>query len=394
LDFYLAAFLVTNIVIFFYLESAPGVLDRQDRVRGRDFLNFYVNGWIVASGNVERLYDHEYFLQVQETLAEVNSLRPRYYPVYPPTTALFFSPLSRLPYGSAIVAWWLISALCFAVSFWFLFQEIWPPRDWRRTVLLALAAFTPVMMTFWNGQLAGFILLLYVSGLRLHHRGRLLASGLVFSLLALKPQLATGVVLWLLLMRDVRTMTALALGVLIQVALTSALLGPEVYLAFVRNAPIYFKLAQIDRVDPSYQHALAGILSNLFGQDRSNWWKGVQAVIALYAAYLLWQVLRRHRTDERWQGSALTLFTLFASLHLLVYDLSLLLIPIVQFWRMRDDDKISDAQGIGGILYLSAMLIPVYELTGFSLVPVVILWALYYLAHAPGPQKVCPVGVS
>jgi hypothetical protein len=61
---------------------------------------------------------------------------------------------------------------------------------------------------------------------------------------------------------------------------------------------------------------------------------------------------------------------------------------------MRDDDKISDAQGIGGILYLSAMLIPVYELTGFSLVPVVILWALYYLAHAPGPQKVCPVGVS
>src|SRR5262249_39042842 len=141
--------------------------------------------------------------------------RPPANPLYPPTTGLIFCALASMPYDTAIVVWWLILATCFAAAFLLLLRWLSPPPAWRWTALLALAAFTPVSSTFWNGQLAGFLLLALVAGLDLHRRGWPFAAGLVLALLALKPQLALGPGLWLLLRLDWRALAGLASGVLI-----------------------------------------------------------------------------------------------------------------------------------------------------------------------------------
>ena len=47
LQFYLAALFLPQVVLFLSLETTSGVLDRQNRVRGRDFIAFYVKDGLV-----------------------------------------------------------------------------------------------------------------------------------------------------------------------------------------------------------------------------------------------------------------------------------------------------------------------------------------------------------
>ncbi|MBV9124783.1 MAG: DUF2029 domain-containing protein, partial [Planctomycetes bacterium] len=273
INFYLAGYLLTQVLLFLFLEATPGVLDRQERVRGRDFLNFYVNGQIVAEGQEHRLYDRDYFLAVQTRQADISPTRPRYYPLYPPMTALLFSSLGKLPYGTAIVLWWTAGALLFLVAGAWALREIQPAQGWRSTTWLALAAFTPVFSTFLNGQLVPVLLVVLIGGLELHRRGRGFWAGCLLSLLALKPQFAVGVFLWLLFRRDKRALGGWFVGLAAQAGLVAGTLGPEVLLAYVQNARIYVELGQIDLITPDHQHSLAGILTNLAGRPYSNWCK-------------------------------------------------------------------------------------------------------------------------
>jgi hypothetical protein len=398
LNFYLAGYLLTECLLFLFLQSTSGVLDRQDRVRGRDFLNFYVNGTIIARGEVEHLYDPDYFLEVQEEIATVNKGRPRYFPVYPPTTAFLFSFLARLPYPSAILLWWLVLAACFLVSGYCLVAEIQPAPAWRTTTILALAAFTPIWFTFINGQLAGVFLLVFYGAVKSHQGNYRLWAGVLLSLLALKPQLAVGPCVWMLFRLDWKALAGFCLGVLLQIGSVTAVLGHEVFVDFVtkgtRNA---LEMARVDQISPDHQHSLGGVLTNLFGQEYTDLFNRVHLAVAAVAALLLFKIVWQGAMLSRpkaafwhWQRytkaakachteySALVIFSVFLTPHLLTYDLSLLLIPVAFLWSMGKADHFEEMK-IGTGVYLSAIPTFLYYFT-FSLVPAALLWALFRLA--------------
>src|SRR6202030_1615200 len=118
-----------------------GMHDRQGRIRGRDFLHFYLAGRIIAHGESHHLYDQSYFLALQRSLVEIDEKCPPYVSVYPPTVALLFSPLGALPYGRAILIWWPIQGVCLLVAGYLLFKVLDPPPSWRHTAWLGLIAF-------------------------------------------------------------------------------------------------------------------------------------------------------------------------------------------------------------------------------------------------------------
>src|SRR5437868_5643295 len=126
LQFYLAGYLLTEIVIFAYMDCTPGVIDRLDRVRGRDFSTFYVTGEIIRDGEGDRLYDQEHFYVRQkelqsitdETPEETLKKRPRNYSLYPPLIPIIFSWLARLEYGDALAVWWLGLLVSFTLAGW------------------------------------------------------------------------------------------------------------------------------------------------------------------------------------------------------------------------------------------------------------------------------------
>jgi hypothetical protein len=397
LNFFCLGLLLAQLALFAGIESTSGVLDRLGRVRGRDFLHFYIAGRLVARGGAGRLYDQDHFLGVQQTIVEINDNSPPYLSVYPPTTALLFSPLGRLPYGTAVVLWWLTQAACFLVSGYLLLRQARLAPRWRLTACLALAAFSPVISTFWNGQLSAFLLLVFVGGLWLRRRERCWQAGCVLSLLALKPQLALGVGVWLLLRRDLRTGAGFCLGLLLQAGFVVTALGPAVLADYAGNGPALGRFAQLYSNTADHQHATAGILFDLLGWRYQTLCNLAHLAVAGCAGLLFWKFLRSRRAVAgggegadawRFEESALVLFSLLLAPHLLTYDLSLLLIPAVNLWIAQlGGDR--EEMPIGVMLYLFATLCMLYLAIGFSLVPLALLWGLYRLARLgpplPGP---------
>jgi hypothetical protein len=388
LNFFFTGLAAAQFALFLWLESTGGVLDRQERVRGRDFLHFYIGGRIVARGEVDRLYDQQYFQQVQRSIAEIDEKRPPYFSVYPPTVSLLASAPGRLPYGEAVCVWWVAQAMCFFAAGCLLVQELRPPPAWRYTAWAGLAAFYPVINTFWNGQLAALLLVGFLVGLWLHGRGRPVAAGCVLSLLAFKPQLAVGVVGWLVLRRDARALSGFSLGLLAQAGVVVAVLGPDVLPDYARNTRLFPALFRLHQNTPDHQHALGGIVIDLFGGEFSGWGLLGQAIVATVAALLLLGVVGPgRRAVGRVEASAAVVFTLLATPHLLTYDLSYLLIPVAYLlsaYRMtRDPGFLTPAVW----LYLAATMASLYWFVGVSLIPVVLLLVLGSLRRLPVVER-------
>jgi hypothetical protein len=391
LQCYLAALFLPQVVLFLVLETTPGVLDRQARVRGRDFIAFYVYGHIILHEDAHRVYERDYFQQVQETFAPIDfdAGRPAANPLYPPTTGLLFCALALLPYGWSVTVWWLVLAGCFALGFTLLVRSLDPLPQWRATAWLALAAFVPVSSTFWNGQLAGLLFLAAVSGLELHRASHRFLAGLALSLLAFKPQLAAGLGLWLLFRLDLRALAGMVLGFGAQVALAALILGPEFFVLYRESLPQYLDLAQRETITPDHQHSLAGILTNWLGASSANACKLVHLLVTAGCAGLLLQIVRvskqrengsSHGTEAgRLEQAAAVIFTVFAAPHLHTYDLVLLLVPIVHLLNWAHQPQPSAELGLAGLLYLAGSMTFVYLVTRFSLVPAVLVLALLVL---------------
>jgi hypothetical protein len=249
-----------------------------------------------------------------------------------------------------------------------------------------LAAFTPVWSTFVNGQLAAVLLLVFYGSLKLHERNYHFWAGCLLALLALKPQFAIGPCLWMLFRLDWRALAGFCLGVLLQVGSTAAVLGHEVFVDFVtKGARNALEMARVDHITPEHQHSLGGVLTNLIGQEYTDLFNRVHLAVAAVAALLFFKIVWSERRSlasglsGRREYSALVIFSVFLTPHLLTYDLSLLLIPVAFLWAMGKAAGHFEEMKIGIFVYLSAIPTFLYYFA-FSLVPVALLWALDRLA--------------
>jgi len=401
LQFYLAGYLLTNVVMFLFTESTGGVIDRFDRVRGRDFATFYVTGQIVHDGEGRRLYDQEYFRQRQEELASITEKRPPNASLYPPPVPIIFSWLARLSYDDALLVWWFGLVICFSLAGWWLVREIEPIPGWKLTTVLAIAAFTPIYYTFLNGQLSAILLLTFMAGLYLHRRGFEILAGIALSLLALKPQFAVGPFLWMLIRWDFRTLGGYCLGGLGQAALSAAALGPKILLDYLNNLRTMPRILQFFHPSPDHGHSLGEVLTIVLGNDYVRICNQIHFAAVAVATFWFFrtvfpkrdrqpdssfkaQATKQARSDEsgwRIEYSALVVLTLLISPHLLTYDVSMLLIPVAILWSGKMQVGEDEERWLGSVLYLSAMITFIYFLIGFSLVPVAMLWTLYQLSR-------------
>jgi hypothetical protein len=394
LSFYLAGYLLTEVLMFAYMESTPGVIDRLGRVRGRDFSTFYITGQIVRDGEEDRLYDQDHFFERQKELASINEEtiknRPRNYSLYPPIVPIIFSWLARLEYGNALLVWWLGLVVSFTLAGWWLIGEIDPAPGWWTTAVLAFAAFTPVNYTFLNGQLSALLLLIFLAGLQLHRGNYHFLAGCMLSLLALKPQFAVGPSLWMLVRKDFRTLAGYCLGGLFQAAWSAAVLGPKVLVDYLHNMWTFGHILKSSHPTPDHGHSMGEVLTIVLGNNYVNLCNGVHLVAVAAGAFwffrtihprsrpLAWKVdEEEYEKNWRMEQSTLVLFSLLLSPHLLTYDLSMLLIPIAHLLSGKMHVDQEEERWLGGLLYLSAMITFIYYLIGFSLVPAAMLWTLF-----------------
>ena len=245
-----------------------------------------------------------------------------------------------------------------------------------------------------------------------------LLAGLVLSLLALKPQLSAGLVLWMLLRRDGRTLTGLATGFAVQFAAVAALLGPGVWHDYFHALPAISAMTRRAHFSPMVEASFVGIASNLASatgdpQAGASAWESAAMKLAYaatvsFALVMLCRVvwsrrpLSKQGAGNREQGGPASsslaapcslpysanyeyacgaMFITVVPPYLIVYDQSLLAVALVMLW--------SSPKWRWGVLLFAAMTAVAANLSlaiGFSATGLVVLATMFAVARTQSPS--------
>jgi hypothetical protein len=358
---------------------------------GCDAMQFYGAADMVNRGEADRLYDQARFQELQFSIGG-NVLRPLHFSFYPPIVALVLSPWARLPFSDAKIVWWAVEAVGFLGVGWMIYRGGLLPSRWRTTALLSLGTLFPLWMAMRVGQLTPLWLIAILAGFFAHQRGKPMTAGFLLSILAMKPQLAVPIFLWLWMRGDRRAIAGMVLGTAVQTLAVMVFLGPGVPAYYATELPAIAKAAKASNYSAAYEQSMAGTLKNVL---LDNAWIApgyrwaailVQPVLMLLAGVLLFRIVRINRRllshgalpqyAQGYEYAAAVLFVLLSTPHLLLYDVCLLAIPIVCLWN-------SPGWRMGVVLYLSTTIFAVflYVLLSVSLMPMLAFWVLYRMGY-------------
>jgi hypothetical protein len=213
------------VALVWLVVTSHGGIDYAGRPLGTDFSDVWTAGRLALAGHPASIYDPAAHYAAQQAAFHDPKI-PFYGWHYPPMFLLAASLLALLPYMAAVAAWQgLTLPLYLGVM-----RAIVP--DKRAT--LVVLAFPAVYMNLTHGQNGFLTAALIGGGLMLLDRRPWLA-GVLFGLLAYKPQF--GVLLPLALVAEGRWKTIAAAGatVIAAAGLTYLIFGEETWRAFLSN---------------------------------------------------------------------------------------------------------------------------------------------------------------
>lgn len=237
--------LLPRIFAIFLIILPPLFAVRQsEKMQGSDFvMTFYPAGAMIASGQAANIYpppsatsfiDAPFNLFAHKTLAQLPKQDVAIY-MYSPLVAAVFVPFSWLSPTAALLLWQTLSLLVLALVAYMLSAG---SRKKAFDYFFMLVLFCPVFHTLLIGHLGIVLGLLPLClGYLLWQKGRELGAGYVWGFLALKPQFLPAALLVagaLLLRRRAKVALGLVLGLLSFAALSAAVLGPDIFVSWLR----------------------------------------------------------------------------------------------------------------------------------------------------------------
>jgi hypothetical protein len=189
-----------------------------------DFDAFYLAAQMVWRGEIAQAYHFAMFTRAQEAYFGA----PRFLPwAYPPPFNLLIAPLASLPYGTAYGLFTAATMTAYLLTLKRLAGE-----GFALVVLATSPALLITVLCGQNGFLTGT--LIGLACLALQHRRAL--AGLPLGLMIIKPHLAVAYAVYLLMTRRWAAIIVGALTVIATSALTTLLLGTDIWDAFIAGA--------------------------------------------------------------------------------------------------------------------------------------------------------------
>ncbi len=324
----LLAILVATIIVHGWMFFR---LRREIATGYPDFTIFYTAGKVVHEGRGRQLYDLETQFALQRSFAPEVKHRENALPFnHPPFEALLFAPLAGLPYVTAYLVWALFN-ITLIVGFWILLR----PRLSRLHALLpalpllAMFSFFPVVMTLLQGQDSILLLFLYGLAFSALATGRAFLAGVCLALALFKFQLVLPFVVVLLVRRQWKVVAGFSFAALVLLIVSAAVVGWNgvmAYPGFVLRLNQSAAQAGIDpRGMPNLRGLVAGSL-HLAGLPASL--LIITLSIALVTLVLRWWHVQSGQNFDLGFSLCLAVTTII-SYHLLVHDLSVLMLPIL-----------------------------------------------------------------
>ena len=213
------------LVLFFYwsdfLATRNGVIGARE-IWGRDFINMWTGGKLIAAHDFTTLYTPEKFMAFQESFY---GPLDRHIFSYPPVTFPLADVLARLPYPVALLVWLGGTAALFYHA-----ARPWWPTTGGAPVLAVL---TPAaLLNIWEGHYGFLIGALFLYGFRWLDT-RPWAAGVAIGMLVIKPQFAVLIPLVLVLRLEWRAILSATATVVIMLSLSVAVYGARAWTIFL-----------------------------------------------------------------------------------------------------------------------------------------------------------------
>jgi alpha-1,2-mannosyltransferase len=311
----IAATLWTMWVVDF---SRQGVVDRLGKIKGTDFLQFYVAGSFIREGRVNELYD------LQPLYARAQAIVPGsrdtiYAPMQSPQTLLALSPVSAFSYPVAVTIWIVVIALLYTASCAITWRYCTGLHRHRYETIACAIAFPGLFSTVLHGQTSAVALLAVTAALFALRHGRPFVAGLAVGCLAFKPHwlLAAGAVF--VALREWRVVFGALMGAAAQFGVTWFLMGQAVMAAYWRTLQTVQRLG--DLLGPYPGDSLRSFFKVFVPSET-----GAMIVYLLCAVGTLYVAMRVWRSGASFElrSSGVVLATLLVSPHAFPYDLILL----------------------------------------------------------------------
>ncbi len=306
----------------------PGNMDLANQVVGTDYVQFYAAGKTILERGEADLYDFNVQREIEETVAG-QELEGFHAFITPPFVVWLYTPLSILPYSWSYFAFCLFSLALLWLSLRIL------NKDFSIKSLVWVLTWFPVFANFsfgQNGILSLFILCLTYA---LSVRRNYFLSGIVFSLMLYKPQLAFGVVfLWILdYRRSWKSLAGFLLGCLGLVGIS--------YLFMPQATQNY--LFVIQKILPSiddwqgFPHWHSYTLRTFFFliSRNSMLTNLLTMALTIFVAIIFIKLWRLERDNLSLMFPAAICLTIFTAPHALVYDWTILLLPAIVYWNQH-----------------------------------------------------------
>jgi hypothetical protein len=303
-----------------WIALSDGLIDRNGKPIGTDFASFYAAGAMALDGHAAAVYDMAaHFAREQQIFG---AGIPYYGFLYPPIFLLLAAALALLPYALALALW---QGASFAFYLAVIAAALKRPRQDNAAIaqlwLPVAAAFPAVFINFGHGQ-NGFLTAGLLGAALLALPKRPVLSGILFGLLAYKPQFGLLIPIALLVAGQWRAMIAAGGTVIALMGAATLAFGTDIWWAFAASTQTSRKvlLEQGDVGFEKLQSAFAAI--RLWGGSVPLAYlvQGAASVAAIGGVAWMW----RTSGDRELKAALLMIATLLASPHALDYDLTIL----------------------------------------------------------------------
>jgi alpha-1,2-mannosyltransferase len=313
----------------FLLATAHGVVDFRNRPLGTDFASFYAAGSYARAGEPGAPYDAVRQHAGEQAIFGADT--PFYSFLYPPFFLFIAAALARLPYGLALALWQGAGLALYLLAMRAVLRSAGDaqpgrPAEDRLWLLLALA-FPAVFVNLGHGQ-NGLMTAALVGGALALLEARPVVAGVLFGLLAYKPQFGLMIPLALVAGGHWRTVAAAAVTVALLVLATLGAFGPEAWRAFFASTG-FTRTVLLESGDVGWhkmQSAFAWV--RLWGGPVSLAYAVQGAITFAVAGTLIW--LWRGAVPFALKAAALCLAVLLGTPFSLDYDL-MVLAPAIAF---------------------------------------------------------------
>ena len=292
-------------------------------MKAADFVHFYTTGYLVRTGRSDLLYDFAKQHEVQgELVPEAADLV--YLSVYPPQTAIVFAPFSMFTYGQAALLWIALTIVCYGVVVWAAWRPVSVQLPDAVFLGAAAAAFPPFWQLVLHGQTTIIVLVAFFLGWLALERRQAFLAGCAFGLLAMKPQFGLTLAVVALARRDWPMVLGAVASVTVQAFIVYFLLDASVFHGFLQMARVAAQHSDLLEPRAFQSHSLLTLARLAPAWLEMPLWLGASASV-LWCAARVWCL----QAPLRLRLSAVIIASVLVSPHLMVYDATILVLPLI-----------------------------------------------------------------